>query len=206
VKPIYRMLPVAVALASLVALSLPAAGDPLTLGTTTVSGNIDEYCEVQFNPHIDTWGRGHTPYGLPGSGNGADPQFVGGAPDDPWPIGGARKYCNGAVGRTHLWVWANKAATVRIVNPELPLVDGTGRQVAATGWIGQEVGGVIDIKTEWSLPRRHGHPEHCEHQPDCTYQLYLYCCVQRQGLKDVASSYNGIITAQIGPGDDGHCH
>ena len=175
-------------------LSARGWGEPLEY-SATFSGEIEEWREAKFNPHIGTWGQGHTAAGLPNlSQNGAAATFSAGAAGDIWkPTGQARKYCNGAVGNTYLWVWQNTGSTVRLVNAELFLVDSAGRQAPATAWLGHKVDGVMHLETQWNLPRRRWYG--CGY----SYELYLYCCAQRQGLQDAAGTYTGTITVEILP-------
>ncbi len=186
-----------VALACIWAPALPSFGAPLEL-TSPTSAYIEQYCKCEFNPHVGTWGQGHTDDGKPNlEQDGAAAGFVGGAEGDIWrPMGEPRKYCNGAVGRTFLWVWANCDVRVRVVNHELYLVDGAGRQIAATAWLGrkhwEDCNCSVWIREEWENLR-----------PICCLGLcmYLYCCAERQGLSDAAGTYSGTVTVEVLPMD-----
>ena len=180
-------------LATTCGLPLPSFADPLQL-TSPVSTYIDEYCKCEVNPHIYSCGQGHTADGKPNyAADGSAPGFAGGAAGDIWkPMGEPRKFSNGAVGRTLLWVWANCDVRVTVANHELDLVDAAGNHVPATGWIGRLhcEDWSIWIRDEWENLR-----------PICCLGLlmYIYCCAERQGLSDHAGTYTGTITIELTP-------
>lgn len=109
-------------------------------------------------------------------------------------MGEPRKFSNGAVGRTLLWVWANCDVRVTVVNHESNLVDvdAPDHQRRATAWIGRLhcEDWSIWIRDEWENLR-----------PICCLGvlMYVYCCAERQGLSDHAGTYTGTITIALTP-------
>lgn len=167
--------------------------DPAPTPTSSVSTPNDPDApacpalQVVLGPPIQTWGQGHTRNGAPGTGNGAEPGFVGGTANDRWPgCSRPRPFANGAVGRTDLWVSCSQRAQVRVASVDLKLTNGDGGAINATQWIGVEECGKVTL-----------HSSVCNVGPADGEHFWVYVLAERRGLEDPAGTYHGTIVVEI---------
>ena len=152
--------------------------------SASVSLTIDPFVDVEVGDIYD-WGQGLLSNGAPNCGlNGEDPFFVGGTLTDVWPNDATVRYSAGATGRATVKVACNSGkVTVQIKNGgHYPVLsDGAAHTLlgrATLGWDFYNNGNILpgDFRPFLNL---YGYDS----------STWLYVCVERKGLDDVAGTY-----------------